>query len=116
MQLNEIQKILDADIIYADGLEREVYNACGCDMMSDVLAFVKDQAMLLTGLINPQTIRTAEMLDIHCVVFVRGKIPGEDVVELARERGITLMSTKLTMFIACGRLYNAGIGGGGDQA
>lgn len=56
-------------------LDREVHTACGSDMMSDVLAFVKDQAVLLTGLCNPQVIRTAEMMDVICIVFVRGKKP-----------------------------------------
>ena len=80
-------------------------------MMSDVLAFVKDQAVLLTGLVNPQVIRTAEMMDMKCVVFVRKKVPGEDIVELARDSGIVLMRSNLRMFEACGILYSAGLKG-----
>jgi predicted transcriptional regulator len=112
MQLQKVIEILEAEVICADNLELEILTACGSDMMSDALAYVKDQAMLLTGLLNPQTIRTAEMLDMHCVVFVRGKLPGEDIIELAKERGIALLSTKYRMFTACGRLYAGGLGGG----
>jgi len=114
MRLKEIVDIIDADVICAENLEAEVYNACASDMMSDALAYIKDQAMLLTGLMNPQTIRTAEMLDIHCVVFVRGKVPTEDIIELAKDKGIALMSTKLHMFATCGRLYAAGLGKDGE--
>lgn len=115
MQLKQVIEILEADVIYAEDMELEICTACGSDMMSDALAFVKDQAMLLTGLLNPQTIRTAEMLDMCCVVFVRGKIPGDDIVQLARERGIAVLSTKYRMFTACGRLYAGGLGGGSEE-
>lgn len=74
MKIKEIVSILDADILCGEEhLENEVHSACGADMMSDVLAFVKEQAVLLTGLINPQVVRTAEMMDMRCIVFVRGK-------------------------------------------
>ena len=89
-------------------LDKEVHNACGSDMMSDVLAFVKDQSVLLTGLVNAQVVRTAEMMDMVCIVFVRGKEPGEDIKKLAQERGIVLMKTPLRMFPACGLLYTQG--------
>jgi predicted transcriptional regulator len=96
--------------------DHEVHTACGSDMMSDVLAFVKDQSVLLTGLCNPQAIRTAEMMDIVCIVFVRGKKPEESVIELAKERKIALLSTKLRMFTACGILYGAGLRGSADKS
>ena len=82
------------------------------DMMSDVLAFLKEQAVLLTGLCNPQVIRTAEMMDIVCIIFVRGKQPDEDMIALAKERGIPLLSTDHRMFSACGKLYEIGLRGG----
>mgnify|MGYP002518502900 CR=1 FL=1 len=89
MTVNDIKEILEAEIICRDDLlEREVNSACGSDMMSDVLAFVKEQAVLLSGLVNPQVIRTAEMMDIVAVCFVRGKTPPEDVIELAKEKDI----------------------------
>ena len=73
MNVRDIISILDAEVIAEGDLDIEVKTACGSDMMSDVLAFVKDQSVLLTGLMNPQVIRTAEMMDMHCVIFVRGK-------------------------------------------
>ena len=81
-------------------------------MMSDVLAYVKDQSVLLTGLVNPQVVRTAEMMDMPCVVFVRGKQPDETIVALAKDRGIVLMTTPHRMFTACGLLYQNGLKGG----
>ena len=115
MLLKEVVEILKADVIHMENPDTEILAACGSDMMSDALAFVKDQAMLLTGLVNVQTIRTAEMLDMNCVVFIRGKIPGDDIIALAKARGISILSTKHRMFTACGRLYVAGLGGGGDE-
>ena len=92
-------------------LDTEVHNACGSDMMSDVLAFVKDQSVLLTGLVNSQVVRTAEMMDMVCIIFVRGKEPSEEIINLAADRGIVLMKTSLRMFPACGILYQAGLRG-----
>jgi predicted transcriptional regulator len=77
--------------------------------MSDVLAFVHDQSLLLTGLVNPQVVRTAEMMDIRCIVFVRGKEPDQKILELAEETGLALLSTQLRMYEACGRLYEGGL-------
>ena len=94
----------------------EVESACGADLMSDVMAFVKDRVLLLTGLVNPQVIRTAALLDIHAVIFVRGKVPGVDMVEMPEDSGIILAGTKLPMFIACGKLYEAGLRSGGVRA
>jgi len=94
----------------------EVASACGADLMSDVMAFVKDKVLLLTGLVNSQVIRTAELLDIHAVIFVRGKMPGRDMIEMAGESDIILAGTKLPMFLACGKLYEAGLKAGGTRA
>jgi len=115
MQIKDVIEILKADVIFCEDREVEIHTACGSDMMSDALAYVKDQAMLLTGLMNPQTIRTAEMLDMPAVVFVRGKTPGSDIIELAKVKGIAVLSTKYRMFTACGRLYAGGLGGGVDE-
>ena len=115
MTIADIVRILQADLVCgADHLETEVHNACGSDMMSDVLAFVKDQSVLLTGLVNPQVVRTADMMDMLCIVFVRGKEPTPEMVELANDRGIVLMSTPLRMFTACGLLYQNGLFGGDE--
>lgn len=113
MKVNEIKEYLNAEIICGEEfLEREVFTACGSDMMSDVLAYVKEQAVLLSGLVNPQVVRTAEMMDMHCIVFVRGKQPDQGIVDLARDRDIVLLSTKQTMFESCGILYEKGLRGG----
>ena len=102
MLLSDICKILDAKVLTGETMEQlngiDIHMACGCDLMSDVLAFVKDQALLLSGLINSQVIRTAEMMDIIAVCFVRGKTPADDVIELAKDRGITLLATEHPLF------------------
>jgi len=99
-----------------DKAELEIASACGADLMSDVMAFVKDRVLLLTGLVNPQVIRTAELLDIHAIIFVRGKAPGRDMIEMAEESDIILAGTKLPLFLACGKLYEAGLRTGGTRA
>lgn len=113
MTVNDIKTILDCEIICnTNNMENEVHTACGSDMMSDVLAFVKDQSILLTGLVNAQVVRTADMMDMLCIVFVRGKKPDQDMITLAKERGITLMTTSHRMFTACGLLWENGLRGG----
>ncbi len=115
MTILEIKEILGARVLSGEEwLDKEVHTACGSDMMSDVLAFVKDQAVLLTGLCNPQVIRTAEMMDIVCIVFVRNKKPDEEMIRLANEREIPLLATGHRMFSACGILYEKGLRGGAD--
>ena len=116
MKIATIKELLDAEVVCGeDCLDREVYSACGSDMMSDVLAYVKDQAVLLTGLVNAQVVRTAEMMDMVCVVFVRSKCPTEEMVELARESNMVLLRTKKRMYEACGKLYAGGLGGNGEK-
>ena len=106
MNIRDIIDTLGAKLITGEELlDREVHVACGSDMMSDVLAFLKDQSVLLTGLCNPQVIRTAEMMDIVCIVFVRGKYPDETIIKMAKERDIVLLSSGHRMFSACGKLY-----------
>lgn len=113
MKLAEVRDILHAEVLYGeDAMDREVFSACGSDFMSDVLAYVKNQALLLTGLVNPQVIRTADMMDMKCVTFVRGKRPDENVLALARERDMVVMTTTMRMYDACGKLYTAGLIGG----
>ena len=110
MQLQEIRDILEADVLCGEQfLDREANSACGSDLMSDVLAFVKTQSVLLTGLVNPQVVRTAEMMDMCCVIIVRGKTPDEQLIKLAKEKDIVLMATKHRMYAACGMLYSNGL-------
>ncbi|MGN0527318.1 MAG: hypothetical protein ACI4IF_07770 [Acutalibacteraceae bacterium] len=116
MKISEIKTILDAELICGEEfLENEVFTACGSDMMSDVLAYVKEQAVLLSGLVNPQVVRTAEMMDMKCIVFVRGKRPDLDIIDLAIERDIVLLGTQLEMFTSCGLLYKNGLKGGSGR-
>lgn len=113
MTLREIKTILDARTFCGEeNLGQEVHSAFACDFMSDVLAFAQNQPLLVTGLVNPQVIRTAEMMDVPCIVFVRGKAPDEAMMEMAVERGILLMGTEHTMYLSCGLLYSNGLLGG----
>ena len=113
MKIRQIVELLDAKVYCGeDMMDVDLHSACASDMMSDVLAFVKDQALLISGLCNPQVIRTAEMLDIVCIIFIRGKKPDESMLEMARERGLVILATGHRMFSACGMLYKAGLGSG----
>jgi len=110
MKLSEVKETLSAEVLAVeDGLDKEVYSAFACDLMSDVLAFVEDQSLLLSGLINPQVVRTAEMMDMKAIVFVRGKTPTDEILDLARDAGIVIMTTELTMYYASGILYTKGL-------
>ena len=110
MKIARIQELLNAELLTGgEYLDHEVWAACCSDMMSDVLAFVTDQTVLITGLVNEQVIRTAAMLDMHCIVLVRGKQATPGMVQLAKQNGIALMTTGLNLFNSCGRLYSAGM-------
>ena len=112
MKISTMKDLLSAKVLCCEEeVGRHVYSACGSDMMSDVLAYVKDQAVLMTGLVNTQVIRTAEMMDMICIVFVRSKQPTDEMIELARESGIVLMATDKRMYEACGILYTNGLVG-----
>ena len=113
MTVRDAKDILGARVLAGeDLLDPEVRSACGSDMMSDVLAFSKDHSILLTGLCNPQVIRTAGMLDFVCIIFIRGKKADGFMLEMARERGLVILATGHRMFSACGMLYKAGLGSG----
>lgn len=115
MKISTIMELLKAEVVCGeDQLDCEVYSACGSDMMSDVLAYVKDQAVLLTGLVNPQVVRTAEMMDMVCIVFVRSKCPTEEMIRLAKDSNMVLLKTKKRMYEACGKLYASGLGASGE--
>ncbi len=111
MKISEIRDYLGAEVLCGEeNLGHEVSSACCSDMMSDVLAYVKDQGVLITGLLNSQVIRTANMMDMVCIVFVRSKTPTEDMIELADECGIVVMRSELRAYDACGILYSNGLG------
>jgi predicted transcriptional regulator len=113
MRATEIAHIINAEILTGKELAEniEVRTACGSDLMSDVIAFVKERVALLTGLTNPQVLRTADLMDIRVIIFVRGKKPSEEMIHMASEQGTVLMTTHDSMFVACGKLYQAGIKG-----
>ena len=113
MKMSKIVELLNAKVLCGEEwLENEVHSACGSDMMSDVLAFVKDQAVLLTGLVNLQVVRTAAMMDMLCIVFVRGKMPTDDIVSFAKDNGMVVLASEERMYPACGKLYANGLVGG----
>ena len=117
MILEDVRKILEAEVIVGNDLmNKDVAMACGSDLMSDVLAFVRQGALLLTGLTNPQVVRTAEMADLQAICFVRGKKPGRDTIEIAEAKDIPLLATSLPMFESCGRLYREGLPGCSEYA
>lgn len=112
MTIRDMVGILHAKILLGeDRLDTLVYTACCSDLMSDVLAFVNEKTVLITGLTNPHVVRTSEMLDLKCLVFARGKIPMEEILAPAREQGLVVLSTRETAFTACGLLYQAGLRG-----
>ena len=112
MRLEEVQRILEADVIVDVNFEStEVDMGCGADLMSDVLSFAKQDALLLTGLTNPQVVRTCEMTEVAAICFVRGKRPTAETVMLARRQGVPLLATGIPMFESCGRLYARGLKG-----
>ncbi len=113
MTIREIKKLLDAEVLFGEDLmDMEAEFVFSSDMMSDVLAYAEEQSVLITGLCNPQVVRTAEMLDIVCIIFVRGKQPDDHILSLAREKGIVVLSTSHHMFTTCGILYRNGLLGG----
>jgi hypothetical protein len=110
-----MQQLLDAKVLTCEeNLGKHVYSAFGCDLMSDVLAYVNDQSVLLSGLVNPQVIRTAVMMDMVCIVFVRSKMPTDEMLSLAKESSIVLMSTDKTLYTSCGILYSNGLVGNSE--
>jgi predicted transcriptional regulator len=112
MLLGEICKILDADLIGdVINFDKEIVMVCSSDLMSDVLAFTVADSLLLTGLVNPQVVRTAEMAELAAICFVRGKRPQEEALKLANDKKIPLLATTLSMYESCGRLYERGLRG-----
>lgn len=112
MKLKDIERILGAEVIArADLLENDIEMACGSDLMSDVLSFAKSGSLLLTGLTNPQVVRSAEMAELAAICFVRGKKPDRETIEMAESRNIPLLTTPLPMFESCGRLWKQGLPG-----
>jgi predicted transcriptional regulator len=116
VKLDEVRQILDAEVLVGhDQMHKDVYTAFGADLMSDVLAYARPGTMLLTGLTNPQVIRTSEILDIAVIIIVRGKVPPPETVRLAEELKIPVLMTRYILFETAGRLYRWGIVGCVDK-
>jgi len=110
MKLKEIVEMLEAELLTnEEHLDREISCAFGSDLISDILMCTKEATLLLTGLTNPQVIRLSDMIDVMGIVFVRGKMPSEDLIEMANERDLPLISTKFTLYKSAGVLYNSGL-------
>ena len=110
MTIREMQRVLNAQFLYGEELaDLDVQFVFSADMMSDVLAYGSKCSVLITGLCNPQVVRTAEMLDIVCIIFVRGKMPDENMLALARSKSIAVLATEHYMFTSCGILYENGL-------
>ncbi|MFQ6101268.1 MAG: DRTGG domain-containing protein [Anaerolineae bacterium] len=110
MKLREVVDVIEGQVVSENvDLDQEIRMGCGADLMSDVLAFTHEGTLLMSGLTNPQVVRTAEMTGIKAIVFVRGKIPPQETIALAEQKGIPLLASKYTMFETCGRLYKAGL-------
>ncbi len=110
MTIREAAEILGGTLICGEeNLDKPLTSGCGADLMSDVLAFAKYGCILLTGMVNQHVIRTAEMLDVLCVGFVRGKKPTDDICELAKQTGVCVLTCDCTLYEACGRLYEKGL-------
>ena len=111
MKLREIAQSISAEVLSGEELLDSIDIKCGygADLMSDVLAFALPGTLLLTGLTNIQIVRTAQMLDLPVVIFVRGKRPQEPAIQLASQIGMPLLVCPMSMFEACGILFQKGL-------
>jgi predicted transcriptional regulator len=110
MKIKELIAVVEGQVLTSGGdVDREIAGGCGADLMSDVLASIQPEAVLLTGLCSLQVIRTAQMADVAAIVFVRGKRPTQDTIQVANQEGIPLITSAYGMFELCGRLYKAGL-------
>jgi predicted transcriptional regulator len=110
MKLTELIDLLEGKLLTDTKMNKQVIaGAMGADLMSDVLTSIQPDAVLLTGLCNPQVVRTAQIADINAIVFVRGKCPAPEAIEIANEENIPLVTTNYGLFEACGILYQAGL-------
>ena len=115
MTISEIIDVLEAEIVGGGSLEKVVYRACACDLLSEVLRCMSKDSILLTNLTHIQTVHVADMVDAIAICYMRSKKPEDNTVNLAREKGIILLSTKLTTYEASGRLYQSDLPGCADR-
>ncbi|MBI4858219.1 MAG: hypothetical protein HY818_15895 [Acetobacterium woodii] len=112
MKLSQVRDLLEAVVLSGEShLDDEVQSGFGCDLMSDVLCFAREDAILLTGLVNKQVLNTADMANMNSIIFVRNKMPSQEMIAMAKERNLLVMSTKYILFESCGILYSNGLKG-----
>lgn len=112
MKLSQIRELLNAVVLTGEShLEEEVYTGFGCDLMSDVLCYAREDAVLLTGLVNKHVLNTVDMANMNSIIFVRSKIPNREILEMAREMDMLVMTTNYILFESCGLLYQNGLKG-----
>lgn len=112
MKLSQVRDLLEAVVLSGENhLDDEVQSGFGSDLMSDVLCFAREDAILLTGLVNKQVLNTVDMANMNSIIFVRNKMPSLEMIAMAKERNLLVMSTKYILFESCGILYNNGLKG-----
>lgn len=110
MKLSELVELLEGEVLSSNvNMDKEISCAFSSDLISDILMCTKEATLLLTGLTNPQVIRLADMIDLLGIVFVRGKVPPDELIQMAEERDLPLISTKFTMYRSSGLLFNSGL-------
>jgi len=110
MNLCEIVRLLEGQILTPEvTLDKEVPCAVASDLISDILMCTQEPALLVTGLTNTQLIRLSDVIDLVAIIFVRGKKPSDELIEMARERDLPLITTNFTLYNSSGILYNAGL-------
>jgi predicted transcriptional regulator len=117
MKLAEIRRLLECDVLYGEELleNTEVDSCFAADLMSDVLAFSRSGALLVTGLTSLQSVHTADIADLRAILFIDDKRPGGPVVDVARNKQIPLLTTRRLMFEACGLLFDHGLKPAGKE-
>lgn len=115
MNLEEICRILKCTVLVGENIgDVEIGGVCAADLMSDVLAFTRPGSVLLTGLSNVQSVITTHVAEVAAVVYVRGKKPDAEAIKLAKQKGIPLLASPLSMYEACGRLWQERLKVGSD--
>jgi predicted transcriptional regulator len=112
MTLHEVKELLQCEVLAGeDDLQTDVTQVVASDGMSEILAFAKSRELMITGLTNIQSIRTADIAGVSAVVYCRGKRPDKKVIEFAKQKRIPVLVTKMVMFDICAILYNKGLRG-----
>jgi predicted transcriptional regulator len=112
MKLHEIRDLLQCEVLaWEDNLSVDIYQVVASDGMSEILAFAKSKELMITGLTNIQSIRTADIAGVSAVLYCRGKRPDKKVIDFAKEKRIPVLVTKMVIFDICGVLYNQGLKG-----